>query len=71
MAVTHYCLFRAALPASPMVKEADFFVAAGGLEKDWGKGWETVEDATSIGDARRKFAALKGVTLSPIYHGEN
>ncbi len=68
--VTHYGLFRSVAPNSPMIKEADFFIGQGGLREEWGRSWEPIEDATSIGDARRKFAAKHGVALSSLYGGE-
>lgn len=68
--ITHYGLFRQHVPNSPMIKEADFFAEQGGLTQDWGKNWEPITGATSIGDARRKIATKYGVTLSPIYSGE-
>lgn len=68
--ITHYGLFRKDVPTSPMVKEADFFREQGGLEQPWGSNWEPIYRATSIGDARRKFAHRHGITLSHIYDGE-
>lgn len=68
--ITHYGLFRPNVPNSPMVKEAKFFESQGGLSDEWGKAWEPINDATSIGDARRKLAHKYGVTLSHIYLGE-
>lgn len=68
--ITHYGLFREIAPSSPMIKEADFFVEQGGLKEDWGKKWEPIEDAASIGDARRMMATKYGIKLSPIYSGE-
>lgn len=68
--ITHYGLFRTAVPESPMIKEAEFFKSQGGLVDAWGKNWEPIINATSIGNARRQFALAKGVRLSPIYHGE-
>ena len=59
--ITHYGCFREANPNSPMIKEADFFISQGGLKAGWGDNWEPIHDATSIGDARRKFASEKGV----------
>lgn len=68
--ITHYGLFRKDVPNSPMVKEAKFFEQQGGLTEAWGKNWEPIRGAKSIGDARRKFATSKGVELSSIYIGE-
>lgn len=68
--ITHYGLFRLQVPSSPMIKTATFFERQGGLVDDWGKLWEPIEDAASIGDARRKFAAKHGAALSPIYDNE-
>lgn len=68
--VTHYGLFRPQVPASPMIKEAEFFASQGGLTEDWGKSWEPIHDALSVGDARRKIAEKYSVTLSHIYFGE-
>lgn len=65
----YFVAWRENVPASPMVKEGDFFRSQGGNVEDWGKHWEPI-DATSIGDARRKCAAQHGATLSHIYHGE-
>ena len=70
MAITHYGLFRSQVPGSPMIKEAAYFESSGGLTEEWGKKWEPIHDAGSIGDARRKFATSKGTELSLIYHGE-
>lgn len=67
---THYGLFRANVPNSPMIKEAAFFASQGGLTQAWGKNWEPIYGAESIGDARRKFAVKKGITLSIIYLDE-
>ena len=67
---THYGLFRAHVPESPMIKEAAFFARQGGLESIWGKAWEPIFGASTIGEARRKFAADKGVSLSLIYRDE-
>ena len=69
--ITHYGLFRKAAPSSPMIKEAEFFKSQGGLTQAWGKNWEPIRDASTIGEARRKFAIDKGVKLSSIYHGEH
>ena len=68
--ITHYGLFRVEVPSSPFIKTADFFRRQGGLIKDWGKFWEPIADATSIGDARRKFAARHNVKLSSLYDDE-
>lgn len=68
--VTHYGLFRTVVPNSPMIKEADFFIRQGGLKEEWGRSWEPIEDAMSIGDARRKFAAKHRVALSSLYDEE-
>lgn len=68
--ITHYGLWRPHVPNSPMIKEAQFFAGQGGLSQDWGKGWEPIDDAASVGDARRKFAAAHGAPLSHIYEGE-
>lgn len=68
--ITHYGLFRPDVPGSPAIKEAAFFRSQGGLEKRWGRSWEPIEDATSIGDARRKMAEKYGVKLSHIYMDE-
>lgn len=76
MTITHYGLFRESVPNSPMIKEADFFreqrLESKKSENDthWYLAWEPIHDATSIGDARRKFAAAKGVELSHIYSRE-
>lgn len=64
-----YVLWREHVPNSPMVKEGNFFRQQGGLTDDWGKSWEPI-DAKTVGDARRKFAESRGVTLSHIYWGE-
>ncbi len=66
---THYVLFRAGVPNSPMVKEASFFKSQNGHLEEWGRAWEPIV-AESIGDARRKIADRMGVTLSHIYMGE-
>lgn len=71
--ITHYGLYREHVPNSPGIKEAHFFEEqkrTSNPEETWWKAWEPIEDAKSIGDARRKFAAMKGVTLSHIYLGE-
>lgn len=68
--ITHYGLFRSIAPQSPMIKEAGFFRDQGGLSEEWGKTWEPIENATGIGDARRKIAIKYGVNLSHIYDGE-
>lgn len=70
MSITHYGLFRPEVPNSPMIKDADFFIAQGGTRDSWGKSWKPIHDAASIGDARRKLAAKHGVPLSPIYGDE-
>jgi hypothetical protein len=70
MAITHYGLFRILVPSSPGIKSAEFFKSQGGHKLPWGKHWEPIHDATSVGDARRKFAATRGIRLSPIYDGE-
>lgn len=51
------------------VKEGEFFKSQGGLTQKWGKDWKPLQ-AFSIGDARRKGAALYGVTLSRLYDDE-
>lgn len=48
--MTHYVLVE---PWAVYVKEADFFVAQGGLTAEWGKRWKPLE-ASSLEDARRK-----------------
>lgn len=68
--ITHFGLFRRHVPDSPMIKEAEFFVSQGGLTQSWGTGWTPIYEATSIGDARRKFALAHGVALSLIYQDE-
>jgi hypothetical protein len=68
--ITHYGLYRQQVPNSPMIKEALFFEQQGGLKDPWGGAWEPIYNAASVGDARRKFAASKGVELSHIYFGE-
>ncbi len=68
--ITHYGLYRLQAPSSPMIKTAAFFERQGGLVDAWGKFWEPIEDAASIGDARRKFAAEHGTYLSSIYEDE-
>lgn len=68
--ITHYGLFRENIPHSPMIKEASFFESEGGLKDNWGKTWEPIEDASSIGDARRKLAKKYNVELSWIYFDE-
>lgn len=70
MTITHYGLFRASVPESPQIKEASLFESQGGLIENWGKTWEAIHDASSIGDARRKFAQSKGTKLSSIYWDE-
>jgi len=68
---THYGQFREVCPSSPMIKDASLFVRQGGLVEEWGKGWEPIYGASSIGDARRIFARSKNVTLSPLYDDED
>lgn len=68
--ITHYGVFRPGAPSSPMIKEAEFFAEQGGHTQPWGTAWEPIRGATSIGDARRKFAAAHGVVLSSIYDRE-
>lgn len=68
--ITHYGVIRAEAPGSPMIKEAEFFVEQGGLTKPWGAAWKPIHGATSIGDARRQFAAENRIVLSSIYKYE-
>lgn len=68
--VKFYGLYRDCAPQSPSIKEADFFVRQGGLTDPWGKAWEPVYGANTIGEARRWIADKYGVELSTIYDGE-
>jgi hypothetical protein len=63
---THYVSRNA---GAVFVKTADFFHQQGGLSQEWGRAWRPVQ-AASIGEARRKGAALFDMTLSPIFIGE-
>jgi hypothetical protein len=51
----YYVLIK---PWAVYVKEAEFFVAQGGLTESWGKGWQKIE-AESIADARLKGEVLR------------
>lgn len=53
-AITHYVHFNG---AAYFVKEADFFIAQGGLKDSWGKAWKPI-NAESIEDAREKAKKL-------------
>ena len=68
--VTHYGFYRADVPQSPMIKDACMFREQNGHFSEWGKAWEPIYDCNTIGDARRKFAELKGIKLAAIYDGE-
>lgn len=68
--ITHYGLFRANVPRSPMIKEAGFFAEQGGLTEPWGQAWEPIDGCMTIGEARRKIAEKYAVQLSPIYSDE-
>ncbi len=70
MAITHYGLFRESAPGSPMIKTIDLFRQQNGLTDSWGESWEPIEDAASIGGARRIFAKNKQIKLSFIYDDE-
>lgn len=73
MTITHYGLYRREVPNSPMIKEANFFEEQKNRSKpgeSWFKNWEPIEDANTIGDARRKIAKKYNVELSHIYLDE-
>lgn len=66
--ITHFGVENT--PGSVHIKEATFFREQGGETEAWGKNWEPIFDASTIGAARRKFAEKHGIHLSDIYLGE-
>jgi hypothetical protein len=71
--ITHYGLFRTGIPESPMVKEADFYLAQReeslrtNPKDNWHLNWEPLYDCETIGQARRSIAARYNVKLSKAY----
>ncbi len=53
-------------PWSVSVKEAEFFIAQGGLTQPWGKHWRPVE-ADSLEQAREQGKALRATKETTAY----